>query len=102
MARPLRFLTRGFGRGSAFPALQVMQQRGGNVGRTEALFEQALDKLVLPLELPALERGANFVKHGIGAGLFHFIHGGGFGAVNPRAHIALDGANLENLAPRGE
>jgi hypothetical protein len=80
----------------------MMKQRGRNIGRTEALFEQALDELVLPFELPAFERRAHLVQHDIGARRFHLIDRGRYGAVNTRVHIALDGAYLEHLTPRGE
>ena len=88
--------------GRGFSALQMMKQRGRNVGRAEALFEQALDELVLPFEFAAFERSASLLDHRVRARLFHFITGGHLGTVNPRIHVALDGANLKHFAPRGK
>src|ERR1017187_7122402 len=48
LARAAHFLALDFGRGCAFSALQMVKQRGSNVGRAVAFFEQALDELILP------------------------------------------------------
>src|SRR6185369_8912274 len=50
-----------FGR-RPFAALQLMQQRRSNVRRTEPLFEQTFDQMVLPFEIAALQRAADFVQ----------------------------------------
>jgi hypothetical protein len=72
-----------------------MQQRGGNVGRAEALLEQTPDELFLPLEFAALERQPDPVEHHIGARLLHLTYGGRQAALNPRLGKALDVANLK-------
>ena len=101
--RPLgRLLTHHFRGGRSVSPLQMMQQRGCNVGGAEAFFEQTFDQLILPFEFARLKRGADLVEHCICARLFHFIHRGGFGAVNPRVDIAFDVADLEHFAARSE
>jgi hypothetical protein len=49
-----RFLALGLGTRRDFPALQMMQQRGRDVGRAEAFFEQAFQELILPFKGAAL------------------------------------------------
>src|SRR5437899_10573618 len=62
------------GRGRTVSALQLMEQRGSNVGRVETLFEKPFEKLILTLIVPALERRADLIEHGIRTGLFHLLH----------------------------
>src|ERR1039458_8358301 len=61
LARAAHFLALDFGRGCAFSALQMVKQRGSNVGRAVPFFEQALHELILPFVFAALERGADLV-----------------------------------------
>src|SRR5207237_8654240 len=79
-----------------------MQQRGGDVGRTEALFEQTFDELVLPFEITAFQRRADFIQEHVGARFLDFANGGWFAAMNPGVGIALDIAYLKHLASRSE
>jgi hypothetical protein len=99
LARAAHFLALDFGRGCAFSALQMVKQRGSNVGRAVAFFEQALDELILPFVFAALERGADLVERHISARRFHFIDAGRPGPLNLRIRKALDVANLKHLAP---
>src|SRR5215469_16898907 len=67
-----RLLTRGFWARPILPALQMMQQSGGNVRRAEAFFEQPFNQLVLTLVFATPERRANLLQHDVCTSLFHF------------------------------
>src|SRR6267378_6465 len=98
----VRFLGRRFGGSGPVSALQLMKQRRCNVGRAEALFEQSLDELVLPFEVAALERRADLVQYNIGPRCFHLVNRRRARSLNSHIRVALDVANLEHLASRGE
>src|SRR5258705_13634905 len=79
-----------------------MQQSGSNVSAIKPCFEQTFEEVVLPLEIRALERGANFVEKHIRASLLHLSHRGWLAAVNPGIGITLDIADLKHLAAGSE
>lgn len=50
----------------------MVHQGGGDVGRTEALFEEDLYEAIVPFVIAGLESGPEFIDKSGGAGLFDF------------------------------
>ena len=57
----------------ALASLEMMDERGRDVGCGESFFQQSSDQMILLLEFTAGQRGPQLVEKRAGAGLFHFV-----------------------------
>src|SRR3974390_1032580 len=87
---------------SGLVALQVMEQGGGDIGGGEALFEEALDEMVLAPEFTAAQGVAKPVEEDAGAGFFDLGGGRRFAALHFYAGEPLDLLDLKEFAAGGE
>src|SRR5690348_17420349 len=79
-----------------------MNQRGTDVGRVEALLQQALDEMIVFPVFAAGEQGTQFFEENIFARLGDFVHRGNFSALDADIREPLDVADLEQLAVRNQ
>src|SRR5262245_42546698 len=95
-----RLLTRTFflarrRRGCSFAALQMMNQCRRDIRRGEALFQQTLNHVILPLKFTALQRGAQLIQKNVRTSFLNLIRGGRLRSLNLRFGVALNVLDLK-------